>query len=118
MNLLKSIRLGLAAKLAICVIVSTAAFFALFGYINLRVERAQMREFVVQSADRITDVILRSTKYAMMRNDHEAMVNVIQELGSEPGIRRIRIFNKEGRITLSTDAREVNTVVDKTAEAC
>jgi two-component system NtrC family sensor kinase len=118
MNLHKIIRLGLAAKLAICVIVSTAAFFALFGYINLRVERAQMRDFVVQAADRITDVILRSTKYQMMRNDHEALVNVIQDLGSEPGIRRIRIFNKEGRITLSTDSREVNTVVDKTAEAC
>ena len=118
MKFLKSIRLGLAAKLAICVIVSTAAFFALFGYINLRVERSLMRDFVVQSADRITDVILRSTKYEMMRNDREALVNVIQELGSEPGIRRIRIFNKDGRITLSTDAREVNTVVDKTAEAC
>lgn len=118
MKFQNTIRLGLAAKLAICVVVSTAAFFALFGYINLRVERAQMREFVVQSADRITDVILRSTRYEMMRNDREAMVNIIQELGSEPGIRRIRIFNKDGRITLSTDAREINTVVDKTAEAC
>lgn len=118
MNPLKRIRLGLAAKLAICVVVSTAAFFALFGYLNLRVERGQMREFVVQAADRVTDVILRSTKYEMLHDDHEAMVNIIQELGSEPGIRRIRIFNKDGRITLSTDAREVNTIVDKSAEAC
>ena len=43
---------------------------------------------------------------------------MIQELGAEPGIRRIRIFNKEGRITLSTDASESNRVVDKGAEAC
>jgi hypothetical protein len=40
MSLGKTIRLGLAAKLAICVIASTAAFFALFGFINLRAERA------------------------------------------------------------------------------
>ena len=33
------IRLGLAAKLAICVVASTAVFFASFGYINLRMER-------------------------------------------------------------------------------
>ena len=118
MKLYKIIRWGLAAKLAVCVIAGTAAFFALFGYLNFRVERAQTREFVLQAADRITDVILRSTHYEMLHNDRDALYNVVRELGSEPGIRRIRIFNKEGRITFSTDAKEVNRVVDKSAEAC
>ncbi len=113
MTLLKLFRLGLAAKLAICVIVSTAAFFALFGVINLRVERTQMRDFVAQSADRITDLMLRSTRYEMLHNDREALVNVIQELSSQPGIRRIRILNQDGRITLSTDPREVGRVLEK-----
>ena len=40
MNFGAKFRLGLAAKLAVCVIASTAAFFALFGFINLRMERA------------------------------------------------------------------------------
>ena len=100
----------LAAKLAVCVIASTAAFFALFGIINLRVERRHSQELVEQSADRITDVILRSTRYEMLHNDRDALHNIIQELGSEPGIQRIRIFNKDGRITFSTDAGEVGTV--------
>ena len=112
------LRMGLAAKLAICVIASTAAFFALFGYINLKVERAHSESLIEQAADRVTDVILRSTRYEMLHNDRDALVNIIQELGSEPGIQRVRIFNKDGRITLSTEGREVNTVVDKTAEAC
>ncbi|HEV3330699.1 MAG TPA: ATP-binding protein [Bryobacteraceae bacterium] len=118
MNIHKPVRVGLAAKLAICVVASTAVFFALFGYLNLRVERRQAQDLVLQSAERITDLILRSTHFLMLRNDREALYNVIQELGSEPGIRRIRVFNKEGRITVSTDARELDTVVDKTAEAC
>jgi len=108
----------LAAKLAICMVASTAAFFTLYGYVNLRVERRHSEEMVVQAADRITDVILRSTHYEMLHNDRDALYNVIQELGAEPGIRRIRIFNKEGRITFSTEAGEVDKVVDKTAEAC
>ena len=114
----KKIRMGLAAKLAVCVIASTAAFFALFGYINLRLERRQALDLVNLSADSISDIILRSTRYEMMHDDREALLNVIQELGSEPGIQRIRIFNKEGRITVSTDAREINAVVNKTNEAC
>jgi len=118
MKLGKTIRLGLAAKLAVCVIASTAAFFALFGWINLRLERKQALDLVNLSADRVSDVILLSTRYEMLRDDQEALHNIIQELGSQPGIQRIRIFNKEGRITVSTDAREVSSVVNKTNEAC
>jgi two-component system, NtrC family, sensor kinase len=112
------IRLGLAAKLAISVVTGTAAFLALFGFVNLRLERRHSEDLVMQSAERITDLILRSTHYGMMHNDRDALYNVIQDLGRGSGIRRIRIFNKEGRITLSTEAGETGTVVDQTAEAC
>jgi two-component system NtrC family sensor kinase len=112
------LRLGLAAKVAVCVIAGTAAFFALFGFINLGMERSYSRQMVEQSADRITDVILRSTRYEMLHNDRGALDNIIQELGAEPGIRRIRIFSKEGRITLSSEAGDAGKLVDKSAEGC
>ena len=114
----KTIRLGLAAKLAISVIASTTAFFALFGYINLRSDRRQSENLVELSADRITDVIVRSTHYEMLQNDRAALHNRIDDMGSEPGIERIRLFNKEGLITYSTDRQEIGRVVDKTAEQC
>ena len=114
----RSLRFGLAGKLAICVIASTAAFFTLFGYLNLRMERRNSQDLVEQSADRITDVILRSTHYEMLNNDQRGLYNVIHELGTEPGILRIRILNKDGLITYSTDSQEVRTVVDKNAEGC
>jgi two-component system NtrC family sensor kinase len=99
-------------------VASLAAFFTLYGYVNLRMERRHSEDMVVQAADRLTEVILRSTHYEMMHNDREALYNIIHELGADPGIRRIRIFNKEGRISFSTDAKEVDRVVDKSAEAC
>jgi two-component system NtrC family sensor kinase len=107
----KPFRMGLAAKLALCVIASTSAFFALFGFLNLRMERTNSENLIVQSADRVTDVILRSTRYEMLHNDRDALANIIQELGNEPGVRRIRILNSEGRVTLSSDPRELNTVL-------
>jgi two-component system NtrC family sensor kinase len=109
MRLPGKLRLGLAAKLALCVIVSTAAFFALFGYLNLRMARNNSEALVRISADRLANIMLRSTRYAMLQDDRHALVNIIQELGSEPGIQRIRLFDQNGRITLSTDPREVNT---------
>src|SRR5579883_2674170 len=114
----KRIRVGLAAKLAVCLVASTAAFLTLFGFVMLREQRRYAEELVLQAADRISDVIRSSTHYEMLHNDREALYNVIHEIGREPGIRRIRIFNKEGRISFSTDPTEVNTVVDKRAEQC
>ncbi|MEO8597369.1 MAG: ATP-binding protein [Candidatus Solibacter sp.] len=118
MALLKSTRFGLAAKLAIAVIASTAVFFALFGYLNLSMQRANSEELIKQSAYRVADIILRSTHYQMLHNDREALYSIIRGLGSESGVRRIRLFNKEGRITLSTETAEAGTVVDKRSEAC
>ncbi|HWQ53151.1 MAG TPA: ATP-binding protein [Bryobacteraceae bacterium] len=114
----RRIRLGLAAKLAICLVASTAAFFALFGYLSIREQRRHSEGLLMQAAERISDVIMRSTHYEMLHNDRSALYNVIREMSQEPGIRRIRILNKEGRISFSTDHAEVNTVVDKRAEAC
>jgi two-component system, NtrC family, sensor kinase len=114
----RRIRLGLAAKLATCLVASTAAFFGLFGYLSIREQRQHSEELLMQAAERISDVILRSTHYEMLHNDRHALYNIIREIGNEPGVRRIRILNKEGRISFSTDATEVENVVDKNAEAC
>jgi two-component system NtrC family sensor kinase len=114
----KHIRIGLAVKLATALVAGTAAFSVIWGYVNVRELRRHSEAQVLQTAERITDVIRRSTHYEMLHNDRDALYNVIQEIGSEPGIRRIRIFNKEGSIQFSTDSHEVGTVVDKSAEAC
>ena len=115
---LPRLRMKLAAKLAVCLVLSTAALFSVFGYLNLRLQRKQSENIVLQSVDRTGDIVQRSTRYQMLRNDREALYQVIQTMGSEPGIRRIRIFNEEGRISFSTDPSEVNQFVDKRAEAC
>jgi two-component system NtrC family sensor kinase len=112
MNLPKKFRLGLAAKVAVCVIASTVAFFSLFGWINLSAERRHFQEQVEQSANRTADVIARSTRYQMLKNDADGLKNIVHELGAGPDIQRIRIVNHEGRIAYSTDAQETQQTVD------
>ena len=109
---------GLAYKLALCLIVSTAGIFGVLGFLNLRAHRLHSEELVLASAERLSDIIQRSTRYQMLHNDREALYQAIRDMGSEPGIRRIRIFNKEGRIMFSTDPAEAHAMVDKHAEAC
>lgn len=110
--------LSLARKLTLSLVAGAAVIFTGFGYLNLRLQRRHLEETALDSADRISDIIQRSTRYQMLHNDREAMFQTIREIGSEPGIQRIRIFNNEGRISFSTDPAESGRVVDKAAEAC
>src|SRR5579872_6667559 len=54
----------------------------------------------------------------MLRHQREEVHHIINTIGHENGISRIRIFNKEGQISFSTDEQEVGKFVDKKAEAC
>lgn len=111
-------RLSLAQKLALCTVAGALVTFAGFGYLNLRLQRRHLEETVLESADRLSDLIQRSTRYEMLRNDREALIQTLQDIGSGPGIRRVRIFNNEGRINLSTTSGEIGQEIKTGDESC
>ena len=109
---------SLAIKLTACVVGGMALLFSIYGYWNLRLWRQSQQEAGFQSADNISETIRRSIRYSMLRNEREEVFHIINTIGHENGISRIRIFNKEGKISFSTDDQEVGRFVDKNAEAC
>ena len=92
--------------------------FGFLGYFNIRLHRQHLEQSTLASAERVSDVIKRSTTYYMLRNDREGLYHVMHTIGDEPGMERVRVFDQQGQISYSTDAAEVNHVVDKGAEAC
>lgn len=109
---------GIAAKLGLWLLIGTAIIFSGFGYWNLRLQRSGAEALVLQSTNRVSDLIRRSTRYQMLKNDREGLYQTLRDIGREPGVDRVRIFNKEGRVMFSTDAAEIHQLVDKRAEAC
>jgi two-component system NtrC family sensor kinase len=65
-----------------------------------------------------SDVIKSSTRYSMLLNRREDVSQTTRTLGNEPGIKRIRIYNKTGVIAYSSDTTEIGKVMDKSSEAC
>jgi two-component system NtrC family sensor kinase len=92
--------------------------FALLGYLNIRLHRQDLETATLASAERVSDVISRSTAYYMLRNDREGLYHSIKTIADEPGMVKVRIFDQEGRIGYSTDPAEVSHVLDKKGEAC
>ncbi len=101
-------RIPIALKLAVCLVVGTGAIFLAFGLWNIRVHRTHAEQMISQDATNISDVIQRSTRYHMLRNDREALERTVLDIGAEAGIRRIRIVNREGRITFSANRTEID----------
>jgi two-component system NtrC family sensor kinase len=108
----------LSAKLNILLLGTMVLIFALLGYLNVRLHRQHLEQNTLLAAERIGDVIKQGTTDYMLRNDREGLYRSIQTMAAEPGIEKIRIFDRDGRITYTTNPAEQNHVVDKTAEAC
>ena len=109
---------SLSGKLVVLLIASMTLVFGVLGYLNIRLERKHLERNTLASAERISEVIKQSASYYMLRNEREGLYQMIDSIGHDPGMVRIRIFNNEGRISFSSDASEANTLVHKQAEAC
>jgi len=114
----RRLRRSLSAKLIGSLLAMMVVIFGLLGYANIRLQRQHLEEATLVSAERVSDVIKRSTTYYMLRNDREGLYHAIQTMADEPGMVKVRILDQEGRVSYSTDASEVSHVLNKTAEAC
>ncbi|MGA1984805.1 MAG: ATP-binding protein [Candidatus Sulfotelmatobacter sp.] len=109
---------SVSAKLIGSLLAVMVVIFALLGYLNIRLHRQHLEAATLASAERVSDVIKRSTTYYMLHNDREGLYQAIQTIADEPGMVKVRILDQEGRISYSTDPAEVSHVLDKRAEAC
>ena len=109
---------SVSAKLIGSLLAVMVVIFALLGYLNIRLHRQHLEAATLVSAERVSDVIKHSTTYYMLRNDREGLYHAIQTMADEPGMIKVRILDQQGRVSYSTDPKEVSHVLDKTAEAC
>lgn len=113
-------RLGrsLSAKLIALLLAALLASFSLFGYLNIRLHRKHLEDATLRSAERVGDTLKRSMSYYMLHNDRTGLVEMMETISGQPGIVRVRIFDRDGRINFSTDQHEVNQQYDRDAEVC
>jgi two-component system NtrC family sensor kinase len=108
----------LSVKLIISITVILIIFLATHTYITINNFDEALTEARFQSADNISELIKRSTRYGMMLNRREDVHEIINTIGGEAGVINVRIYNKQGEIIYSTDSSEIFYTVDMQAEAC
>lgn len=107
----------LALKLILSLTIIVALAEGISGYVNLKNQEHRLLEAMIVGADQLSKSITSATWHAMLADHREAAYQIMQTIALKQGIKRIRIFNKEGRVMFSTMAGD-EVQVDKFAEAC
>jgi len=109
---------SIGAKLILVVGFILILSMGIFAYVNIASQKKQLTGEVMRGAIRISETVRRSTRYDMLRYQSDDVHQIIETIGQQEGLEKIRVFNKDGKIMFSTDKNEIGEMVDKKAEAC
>jgi two-component system NtrC family sensor kinase len=101
----------IGTRLTALVAVTTFGTFALAVLAGLKVQERYLIAQAVDGAALFGDTITRATHDQMLRARKDEAYSVIREIGGLPSIDTVRLFNKDGRVTFSTDAGEIGSTV-------
>ncbi len=109
-------RLGVkaAAVIGLVTLISGAVLIVT----SLRAQQSYLTAEVVRGAAQFSDTIKASTYHYMLIDERPDAYRTMEMIGRLKGIEQVRMLNKEGRVTFSTDRSEIGRLVDKRAEAC
>jgi len=88
-----------------------------FAYMNFKEQERYVLDSMVVGADQLSRSLTSATWHAMLADRRDTVYEILRTIGLKQGVDRIRIFNKEGKVTFSTHEGG-ETQVDKRAEAC
>ncbi len=105
-------------KVGFYVAVALTAVMLLFTALVIKHQRGQLLEEATDHVAQISEIITRSTRYAMLQNQPDYVARIIQDVGHQENISKVRVISKEGRVIHSTFLQEIGQIVDRKADAC
>lgn len=98
---------SVGAKLFTLLFAVLLVTLGLLGWANIRLHRRHLEDSRLNAAQRLNEVIRRSTSYYMLRNDRPALQHIVETVGGQPTILSVRVYNSHGGIAFSTDRSEI-----------
>jgi HAMP domain-containing protein len=109
---------SLVGKAIVPVALAVTGFVIVCCILLYSVLKADMTDTAILHASSLAEVVVKSTRYAMLKSDRETLGNIIDNIGEQHDVEHVRIFNKKGLIEFSANRGEVNRIVDKTTAGC
>jgi len=112
------VRLKLINKYNLVMGAVLLATMIMYAFLNVETLTKLFMDEALKNVDNLSETIIRTTHYQMLEDDRQRVYQMIEEVGSQKGINRIRLLDKEGTINYSTHKEEIGTCVDRNSEGC
>ncbi|MFO1402125.1 MAG: ATP-binding protein [Steroidobacteraceae bacterium] len=109
---------SLRATVSVWLFVVLAAALLPFVLLLVKFSREDLQAATSRHVVQIAQMVVKSTRLAMLHDDRAAVTQIISDLSLQPGIERLRLIDAEGEIIDSNHTREVGYSVDKREEPC
>jgi two-component system NtrC family sensor kinase len=85
----------------------------------LSIQRENLNNAILRTASQLSETIKKSIQNDMLENRKEAAYKIMETIGRQEGIEKVRVYSSDGKILFSSgDPGEVGRMVDQRAEAC
>src|SRR5674476_1073793 len=111
-------RNNLKLKVSLYLIIALSAAMVLFTVLIFRQQQEQLQTEISRHVMQISEVIVKSTRYAMLMNERDIAEKISQKIGKRKEIERVRVMNKEGTIVHSIRAAEIGHVHNQQSMPC
>jgi two-component system NtrC family sensor kinase len=111
-------RQSLKFKITIYLALALTVAVFLFSLLLIRNQREEMLQQATDHADQLSEVVIKSTRFAMLQNQPSYIDQIIRDVAAQGDIDRVRILSKDGTVIHSSQASEIGEVIDQEAEAC
>jgi two-component system, NtrC family, sensor kinase len=109
---------SLKAKVSLYLSAVLVAVMVLFVLLLVQQARQEQLNVIVGHMTQMSQVIARSTRYAMLLDEPDIVDKIIQDIAQQGQIKTVRVLRKNGVIAHSNHPDEVGQRIDKEAEHC
>ncbi len=106
------------AKVAFYLTIGLTVAILLFTWLVVKNNRQELLQQTISQAAQLSEVIIKSTRFAMLQDQPSYVDKIIQDVGAQNDIDRVRILSKNGTIIHSSKRLEIGHQVDQEAESC
>jgi two-component system NtrC family sensor kinase len=109
-----NLKFKVSAYLFVALSVATVLTTLLF----IKHRQDDMQAVVAGHVMQIADVVVASTRYTMLLNKRDIAEKIIEDVGKQKGIERLRVISKDGTIIHSNRPSEIGYSVEQKDEPC
>jgi two-component system NtrC family sensor kinase len=111
-------RHNLKLKVSLYLALAMLPVMALLPWLLVKHQQEHLQAEISRHVTQVAELIVKSTRYAMMINQREIAEKIIEDIGRQTGIDRVRVLTADGTIIHSNKRAETGYSIDQQDEPC